>query len=73
MARLMHLTLQLFGATIVDLHIRDDDEPDPLEEANRDTEPWPIGFTSGGQHMAHTELAGVQVEPLTEGEPYDCA
>ncbi len=64
----MRLTLSLFGATIVDLHVRDDD-PDPVEEANRDTEPWPIGFTSGGQLLAHTELAGTQVPALTEGEP----
>ncbi len=66
----MRLTLALFGTTIVDLHIRDDD-PDPIERGNRDTEPWPYGFTAGGQHLAHTELAGPQVQPLTEGEPYE--
>ncbi len=52
----MRLTLQLFGATIVDLHVRDDD-PDPIEQGNKDTQPWPYGFTAGGQHLAHTELA----------------
>ena len=64
----MRLTLTMLGVTVLDLHIRDDDA-DPVEEANKDTEPWPIGFTSGGHHMAHTELAGPQVESLIEGEP----
>ncbi len=61
----MRLTLALFGATIVDLHIRDDDpdldEPEELERPS---------FGYGTAH-SHTELAGVQVEPLTEGAPYD--
>lgn len=66
----MRLTLQLLGATILDLHIRDED-PDPVEEANRDTEPWPFGYTTGGHHLAHTELAGPQVPAETEGEPWE--
>jgi len=57
----MRLTLVLFGATIVDLHIRDDD----LEEA----EPERPSFGYGMGWTAHTELAGPQVPALTEGEP----
>lgn len=63
----MRLTLQLLGATVVDLHIRDDDTEDPDE-----AEPERPTFGYGTAHT-HTELAGVQVQPLTEGEPYDCA
>ncbi len=60
----------MLGVTVLDLHIRDDDV-DRVEEANKDTEPWPIGFTSGGHHMAHTELAVPQGKPITEGDPYE--
>ncbi len=60
----MRLTLVLFGATVVDLHIRDDD-PDELDEAEHPS------FGYGMGHSAHTELAGPQVEPLTEGDGWE--
>ncbi|HXI16671.1 MAG TPA: hypothetical protein VNM48_09880 [Chloroflexota bacterium] len=51
----MHLTLQLFGATIVDLHIRDDDLED---EDQPDLDLPQFGYGMGTP--AHTELV---VEP----------
>ncbi len=59
----MRLTLTMLGVTVLDLHVRDDD-PDDQEDA----EPERPSFGYGTAH-SHTELAGVQVEPLTEGWP----
>ncbi len=61
----MRLTLQLLGATIIDLHVRDDD-PDELAEAELERP----SFGYGTAH-SHTELAGDQVEPLTEGDGWE--